>query len=587
MKVRAMTDLGRSAAQALRLAIVTLTVTLLARAAFASIPTPPPPTPTPPPAMCVAPFSTPRAVCCFACPVTHTCVTSRGGPGCFDVSAPAGCCWSAFAAPGFGLTVTEGAEGCGDGRVCYDVPPYIGDLGRVLQVQVGDKEYLIGQSRPGTVTATPTVTPTPPVTTTPTCAATGTPYCTAECRPCTEIRPGCLKFACGRCFENPRCDANEACVPPGPIAAGGCCACATVTPTGSPCVQYEEEQLTFDLDIEPPAPRVGDEVTLTFLVRNTTSGLAGIPAYHLHMTPALFSGTPVPTTTGATSLGMETVTFRLRAAQAGASSIQLSVDYETERGCVGDPVFFFRAAESQMFPIAVAAAAMHRVAGHLSSDLFCTSDAAGVAVTLQPTTRATLTAADGTFAFEDVADGDYVLQIEPGNYTLPVTVAGGQNVQIEFCIGCANALAISPIQGPVGTVVTAQGTCYALHSGRLVTVFFDDGAVAETRGDTSGSFSTTFTVPLNAAIGSHLVRLFGPGTPEIASALFIVGSGTPLCRGDCDDDHQVTVDELIRGVAMALGTPDVTCPAFGSDGVVTIAELVAAVDRALNGCASS
>jgi hypothetical protein len=191
---------------------------LLAGSASASIPTPPPATPTPPRATCVAPYPSPGDVCCSACPTTHTCVTAQGGPGCFDVAAAADCCWSAVALSGFGLTLTGAAEGCGNGQVCYDVTPYLGDIGRVFEVQVGDEVYRVGQSRPGTVT--PNRTPS-----------------------------------------------------------------ATPTPTVSPCVEYAEERLEFDFAIEPAAPRVGDDVTLTFHVRNTTSGLAGIPTYGVFTAP--------------------------------------------------------------------------------------------------------------------------------------------------------------------------------------------------------------------------------------------------------------------------------------------------------------
>src|SRR5262245_33521061 len=203
---------------------------------------------------------------------------------------------------------------------------------------------------------TRTATPTPPATGTPTCAATGTPYCAAVCRPCEEVRPGCLKFACGMCFENPQCNNNEVCVAPGPIAANGCCSCATVTPTGSPCVMHEEERLTFEFASQPAEPRVGDLVTFTFHVRNTTNGLAGIPSYTLLMTPQLFAGASMPQTTGVTSLGEETVTFHRQAAQEGTSAVQLSVYYETQRGCIGQsPTFFFRSMASPEYAVAVGA----------------------------------------------------------------------------------------------------------------------------------------------------------------------------------------------------------------------------------------
>jgi PKD repeat protein len=61
------------------------------------------------------------------------------------------------------------------------------------------------------------------------------------------------------------------------------------------------------------------------------------------------------------------------------------------------------------------------------------------------------------------------------------------------------------------------------------------------------------------------------------------------CAGDCNGDGPVTVDELVKGVGIALGNrPLLTCPAFDADrnGRVTVDELVAAVNTALNGCAA-
>jgi hypothetical protein len=61
----------------------------------------------------------------------------------------------------------------------------------------------------------------------------------------------------------------------------------------------------------------------------------------------------------------------------------------------------------------------------------------------------------------------------------------------------------------------------------------------------------------------------------------------PACAGDCNEDGSVTVDELIHGVNIALGTMSIdTCRAMdaNSDGDVTVDELIAAVSRALTGC---
>jgi Zn-dependent metalloprotease len=60
------------------------------------------------------------------------------------------------------------------------------------------------------------------------------------------------------------------------------------------------------------------------------------------------------------------------------------------------------------------------------------------------------------------------------------------------------------------------------------------------------------------------------------------------CAGDCNGDGQVTINELIQGVSIALGTLEPSaCSALDSDGdnEVSIAELIAAVNAALSNCA--
>jgi len=62
---------------------------------------------------------------------------------------------------------------------------------------------------------------------------------------------------------------------------------------------------------------------------------------------------------------------------------------------------------------------------------------------------------------------------------------------------------------------------------------------------------------------------------------------TVRCAGDCDWSSQVTVDELLRGMNIALGTtPLARCEMFDDtdDGTVTVDELVHGVNNALHGC---
>ena len=66
-----------------------------------------------------------------------------------------------------------------------------------------------------------------------------------------------------------------------------------------------------------------------------------------------------------------------------------------------------------------------------------------------------------------------------------------------------------------------------------------------------------------------------------------VTPGGPLCAGDCDNNFQVAINELVRGVNIALETAPVSqCPSFDKNGndKVEINELVGAVNNALNGC---
>lgn len=62
-----------------------------------------------------------------------------------------------------------------------------------------------------------------------------------------------------------------------------------------------------------------------------------------------------------------------------------------------------------------------------------------------------------------------------------------------------------------------------------------------------------------------------------------------LCVGDCDDNRNVAVSELVTGVNIALGRAGIEiCSVFDTsgDGIVAVNELVAAVASALRGCAA-
>jgi hypothetical protein len=85
----------------------------------------------------------------------------------------------------------------------------------------------------------------------------------------------------------------------------------------------------------------------------------------------------------------------------------------------------------------------------------------------------------------------------------------------------------------------------------------------------------------------NVVRGVEGTTPAEHEAGSIVELITEVCLGDCSGDGVVTVDELITGVNIALGTLELdACDAFdgNTDGAVTVDELIAAVNNALSGC---
>jgi hypothetical protein len=82
------------------------------------------------------------------------------------------------------------------------------------------------------------------------------------------------------------------------------------------------------------------------------------------------------------------------------------------------------------------AESVHRIAGHLAADSFCAGDQATRAIALLPTGRSTLSSDGGAFAFDGVADGDYVLRTGAGGPGVPVRVAGRDAV-VQVSISCS------------------------------------------------------------------------------------------------------------------------------------------------------
>jgi hypothetical protein len=85
----------------------------------------------------------------------------------------------------------------------------------------------------------------------------------------------------------------------------------------------------------------------------------------------------------------------------------------------------------------------------------------------------------------------------------------------------------------------------------------------------------------------------GRQTVVAATALLVLGRpavAIPSCVGDCSEDSQVTIDEVLTMVNVALGTlPASACLAGDADGggTISIDEILSGVNHALMGCAPS
>ena len=125
---------------------------------------------------------------------------------------------------------------------------------------------------------------------------------------------------------------------------------------------------------------------------------------------------------------------------------------------------------------------------------------------------------------------------------------------------------------------------------------FDD-KVSVLVGNGDGTFMPSVDFDVGAApYGIVTADLNGDGKPDVASANVEDGTASVLinttgagqvCGGDCNGDGEVTVNELVTMVNIALGNANIsTCLAGDADssGEVTINEIIAAVNNALNGC---
>ncbi len=122
---------------------------------------------------------------------------------------------------------------------------------------------------------------------------------------------------------------------------------------------------------------------------------------------------------------------------------------------------------------------------------------------------------------------------------------------------------------------------------------FDNGAVILVNGVEQGTAndSQSPTTLLIASVAGKQIRPGQGVVIQVQSSAGIFSEGLafrrPGCAGDCDTSGNVTVDERVKGVNIALGNAQVdTCSAFDVNGDrrVTVDELVKAMSNAPGSC---
>lgn len=154
---------------------------------------------------------------------------------------------------------------------------------------------------------------------------------------------------------------------------------------------------------------------------------------------------------------------------------------------------------------------------------------------------------------------------------------GGEAFAPFLRIGFSETLDAATVSSAALTIVDSRGAAVP------VRVRWDAAAneaeVAPLQAWTDGTYT--------AAVGTAVQDAAGNPLAGEHSWRFRVEAGAGACAGDCNGDGVVTVDELIVGVSIALGTvPAAQCAAMDTsgEGQVTVDELIAAVTTALVGC---
>jgi post-segregation antitoxin (ccd killing protein) len=198
----------------------------------------------------------------------------------------------------------------------------------------------------------------------------------------------------------------------------------------------------------------------------------------------------------------------------------------------------------------------------------------------------TVTGADGRYAFTVPAD-----QVEGKLAILAVRVGLTRVVEVRALTLVVRPVAAGRFGGLIAGQVVDPGeviidpiseAAVQLLAEEGLPTFTDAGVTAVVEAVRQANADTVIeNLMLEEAI--DLAKTTAAADPMVQMAL----QENRVCAGDCDDNDMVTIDEIITGVNIVLGTVGLeACPPFDLDGngTVTIDELIIAVTNALGSC---
>lgn len=202
--------------------------------------------------------------------------------------------------------------------------------------------------------------------------------------------------------------------------------------------------------------------------------------------------------------------------------------------------------------------------GRMESEIFCTSlaqDPVAIGVEVYSTAGTRL---------NDVANSGAVTRVQPG-----ATVTIGTSGTASFLE--TTVIVLPAVSQGLARVVTTSDRVWCN------AVVLDAGVTPPTSISELRGFARVAAAPSPTPTAT--------ATPTVAPPTPTPTPTSPAlpCTGDCSADGNVTVDEIVQGVNIALGAaPASACPPFdrNQDGEVTVDEILQAVAAALSGCSA-